>query len=586
MNSLINSGDALFNSGNYYEALSIYTTILQNSPNNPQILAKIGLIHQINRNFKDAINFYQKALHLNSNLTNIYNNLGCIFRDIGDYESAIQCFKRDNDSYEKFFNLGILFEKYGDIKSANKFFHQALKFDHSKGLSVMTKIALLLPPIYNSKEEILKSRKKISDFIDRYSYSESYISNPTEDIGATTFYLGYHGECNKSLNNKIYKFFKKRVAANFFAQYQPKDSDTKKSKRIKIGFVSTFFRKHSVSDVSRGWIANLNKEIFEVIIFSIGYVEDDSILYLKKNCSKFIQLPSNIKVIQKSILENNLNILFFTDIGLEPYTYFLAMSKLAPLQITYTGHPHTTGIETIDYYISSKHWEVANGQDFYTEKLVKFDSLTWYYDKPQIKDEISLNFEDFGLSKNDKIYCINQSLFKIHPDFDYIINKITTDDENSKIILFYNKKNQQWREQLIGRFRKSISKSEKIIFIEELPFNKYLCFLKLSDVILDTIYFNGGTTSLQSFAVSTPIVTLPGNLACSRFTYGMYHKMGITYPIAEDFDDYVTKAILIANNKELNIKLRSDISLNNQVLFCDRVVIDEFEKFFLDITKK
>src|ERR1041384_519096 len=74
-----------------------------------------------------------------------------------------------------------------------------------------------------------------------------------------------------------------------------------------------------------------------------------------------------------------LDILFYTDIGMDSFTYTLAHSRLAPVQCVTWGHPSTTGIPTIDYYISSEALETEGAEQCYTETLVQLRNLPIYY---------------------------------------------------------------------------------------------------------------------------------------------------------------------------------------------------------------
>jgi len=569
------NAEKLFSQKKYTEAHSVLLKLLEKEPDNFVILAKIALIYQIKKNFKTAIKYYKKSLAVNPNQPAIFTNLGSIYRTTGEYDKAIEYLKKDLNSYSNLFNLGILFEKLGKISQARKCYYSAIKLKPEKKFSLQIKTALLAPSIYKNKNEILKTRKRITDFITRHYNSPEKINNPVYDIGITNFYLGYHGLCNNKLNAQISKFYRKHIDKAFITHYSQKPVIKNK---IKIGFVSTYFRKHSVSDVSNRWIAELNKNVFETVIFSIGDYNDNSIKFLKNNSSKFYSLPENFTLIQDKILSEKLNILFFTDIGLEPFTYFLAHSKLAPVQITYTGHPDTTGIKTIDYYISSKLWETEDSEKYYSEQLIKFNSLTWNYKKPETPPSKGRDF--FNFSNKDNIYCIHQSLFKIHPDFDEILNKILIEDPFGKIVIFFDIKHFWWKNFLTERFKNKIKHFERILFIPSFKFEYYLNFLKMSDILLDTLYFNGGVTSLQAFAIGAPIVTLPSKLMRGRFTYGMYKKMGINDLIAKDLNDYVQLAVNIANDKDLNKKLRNKILKNNSTLFEDKSIVYEFEKFF------
>jgi predicted O-linked N-acetylglucosamine transferase (SPINDLY family) len=91
--------------------------------------------------------------------------------------------------------------------------------------------------------------------------------------------------------------------------------------------------------------------------------------------------------------------------------------------------------------------------------------------------------------------------------------------------------------------------------------------LSLSDVMLDTLYWSGGNTSLDAFACGVPVVTLPGELMRSRQTAAMLNIMDLGELIANDVDDYVNLAIKVAGDASFNESLRSRINNNRTRLF-------------------
>ena len=105
---------------------------------------------------------------------------------------------------------------------------------------------------------------------------------------------------------------------------------------------------------------------------------------------------------------------------MEPITYTLAFSRLAPVQCVTWGHPVTTGIPTIDYFISSEALESEESDQHYTERLVRLKTPAIYYYRPEtptsLKDRAA-----FGLPESGALYMCPQSLFKLHPSFDEIL---------------------------------------------------------------------------------------------------------------------------------------------------------------------
>ena len=112
----------------------------------------------------------------------------------------------------------------------------------------------------------------------------------------------------------------------------------------------------------------------------------------------------------------------------------LAFARLAPVQCATWGHPVTTGIPTIDYFISNVDAEPADAAEHYTEQLVRMKNLPTYYAPPSVSSA-TRSRKDFGLEEKAHLYLCPQSLFKMHPEFDGILSAILRADPKGRIVL-------------------------------------------------------------------------------------------------------------------------------------------------------
>jgi protein O-GlcNAc transferase len=121
---------------------------------------------------------------------------------------------------------------------------------------------------------------------------------------------------------------------------------------------------------------------------------------------------------------------------------------------------------------------------------------------------------------------------------------------------------------------------ERIVFLPRQAGPDYVNLIALADVMLDTVHFNGMNTSLEAFAVGTPVVTLPGEFQRGRHTQAMYRKMGIAECIAADAEHYVEIAVRLGTDRAWRETLHREITRRSAVLFEDMEVVREFERFF------
>jgi predicted O-linked N-acetylglucosamine transferase (SPINDLY family) len=240
----------------------------------------------------------------------------------------------------------------------------------------------------------------------------------------------------------------------------------------------------------------------------------------------------------------------------------------------------------MDYFISNDLFETAGAAQHYSERLFllrDLGSLAYYY-RPR-PPEVMKRREDFGLPAGANLYFCPQTLFKVHPEFDAMLAGILRADPRGRVVLIRSKVS-SWVELLAARFRKAMPDvAERIVFVPAQDLGGFLNLLALADVVLDTLHFNGMNSSLESFSVGTPIVTLPTALQRGRHTAGMYRKMDFTECVAADADDYVRIAVKLGTEKDYRRYAGSEILRRNEVLFEDVRVVREFERCFFETTQ-
>jgi predicted O-linked N-acetylglucosamine transferase (SPINDLY family) len=188
-----------------------------------------------------------------------------------------------------------------------------------------------------------------------------------------------------------------------------------------------------------------------------------------------------------------------------------------------------------------------------------------YYYKPKIKN--ILNEEKLN---ELNLYSCPQTLFKLHPDFDQIIEKIQKKDKNS-IFYFIKDSNKALSNIFINRLKKNSKINlEKINFLENMNWEQYINHCGRASILLDPLYFGAGNSFYESMFYGTPTITMPTNHTKSRLVLGAYNQMKISdmkfNPIVKNIDNYVDTAVEIANDKNLieiknQLKLKAEINL-------------------------
>jgi predicted O-linked N-acetylglucosamine transferase (SPINDLY family) len=450
---------------------------------------------------------------------------------------------------------------------------------------------LLLPSIQESRHAIRETRERYRRGLDAALAADEPLTVPTpiqSDIpffiaSHPSFYLAYHGENNRELHSRLASMYLKRIPGLAMTAAHCRRPGRRPG-RLRIGFISRFLRNHSIGRTTRGLIERLSREHFEVHALRImPSGEDEVTRVIRAAADRTYDLDPDLERAREEIAALELDVLFYQDIGMEQTSYFLAFARLAKVQCVSYGHPDTTGIPNMDYFVSNDLYEPPGAQEHYSEKLVQLHDLPTlaYYYKPAGPARAPARGR-WGFNVDQHLYVCPQTLYKLHPDFDPLMSGILTRDPRAVIVLIEGAF-AGFGENLRRRFQSSLAAvAERVRFMPALDYPEFLDLLTVADVVLDTVHFNGMNTSLEAFARGTPVVTWPGTMQRGRHTLAMYRKMRINDAIATDADHYVDIAIKIGTDPGYAQALRQRILERNHVLFEDPRVVEEFEHFFAD----
>lgn len=583
-NAYLNLGHAYKMDGKIQEAISIYKQVIELNPNYAEAYNNLGNIFSFQNNEKEAISNFDKSIRINKNFSQPYNNKGILLQKMGKLDEALACYKAaikiDPNSADAQNNLGNLFYNICNNEEAIKQYEKASKIKPNEIRFVLNNL-LLIPPIMPSADNIKFYRKRYLHGLNSLSKYTATINETDKSGVLRSFNLAYHGKDNLKIVKKTSKIFRKIFPnINYTSDKLNKKIDNRK---IKIGIISQFLTGHTIGKLYRGLIKNLDRKKFEVIIFHTAQTESNAMKNeIDLNADKVINLSLYIDKQRSQIEDENLDIIFYPDIGMSTTTYVLAYSRLAPIQIVGWGHPDTTGISTIDYFLSSILLEKPNAKKKYSEKLILLKHLPHFYE-PIEKFDSFKSREELGLPKTGRLYCCVQTLYKIHPDFDYILNKIVQKDPKGTIIFIGGKgKFKYWQNVLRKRWKKRFkSLNEKVIFIDPLSVKDFVALCKNSDVLLDSVHFGGGNTFLEAMIVGTPTITMTGDFLRANTTAGGYKQMKISNPpIVCNKEQYIKLAVELAKNSKKNKNLRKiSIVAAKKFLFKNIFALKEFEKF-------
>jgi predicted O-linked N-acetylglucosamine transferase (SPINDLY family) len=243
------------------------------------------------------------------------------------------------------------------------------------------------------------------------------------------------------------------------------------------------------------------------------------------------------------------------------------------------GHPDTTGLATIDYFISSAVLEPEGADEHYTERLHRLSRLPTHFPRPQ-ETVAPLTRAMLGLDEDTTLYVCPQTLFKLHPDFDAVLAEILRRDRRGRLVMIEGP-SRHWSRDWRARFAHAgADVADRVVFLPRMPHADFLRLLVTADALLDPTVFSGGTTSYAALGLGAPIVTWPGRFMRGRVTYACYRQLGVMDCVVDSADAYVETALRLANDPAWRAGVGARLVAARANLFEDVAVVRELEKFF------
>ncbi|MEO5373356.1 MAG: tetratricopeptide repeat protein [Alphaproteobacteria bacterium] len=442
----------------------------------------------------------------------------------------------------------------------------------------------LLSAIPRSHGEMLADRRAYEEAIAALEHEDCPLVLDDLIMAGTNFFGAYQGVDDVEYQRRIARFYLRNCPD---LAWEAPLLRQRTEGRVRVGFVSTNLFGHTVGKLFCGLIARLDRSRFEVTVFSDRDLEGEIGRIIGATADRFAVIPGDIRGAREMIAEAGLDLMFYPDIGMSSLTYFLAFSRLASVQCVGWGHPISTGIPTIDHFISSVDLETDDpvpAQSHYSEHLVRLKLLPAYLVAPAPPAEGS--GPDLGFARGRRIYCCVQSLFKVHPDFDPLLRGILEGDPDG-VVVFLSGTYPRWEGLLRERWRAlGRDASERVFFLPRQSQGGFLGLVRSAHVILDTPCFCGGMTTFETLAVGGVVVTWPNTILMpSRVTAAYYRQIGVTDLIARDADDYVRLALRTARDADFRADVVGRIRAGMPRLEQRQDVPAMFEAFFLEALK-
>ena len=555
--------------------------------------AILGDLLSAQERWLEAVESYRNAVELGPELVSAWNNQGSALRALSRYAEAEVSFRRvlklDPACAPAWRNLGLSLVYMNRADEACRCFERACELA-PENLDYAWTSARSLPIVYTDEAQKRHYRKRYADrlhgirrLVDTYSHATAL--DAVDGIW-DAFHFHYqggedrqvqalHGELIHAVLSKAYPEF-----------MQPILRSRPSGRRVRVGFVSSMLRKHTITYLFGGWMEGLDPNIFECFGYQLDGQEDDTTSDLSRKMEHFRCLGSELSAVAGAIQKDELDVLIYPELGMNRHTLKLAALRLAPVQCVTWGHPVTTGLPAIDYFLSSTLMEPENGQQNYTEALVELPGLSVFLD-PHTVAPSAKNREDFGLAESDVVYLIPQSLFKLQPEHDAFYARIAKRVEKARFVFIANA-GAHASAGVVSTFGQRLESAfaEEGLhwreFVRLVPGQSEADFLALnacSDIFLDAPGWSGGRTTLDAVSVGLLPITWPGRLMRQRHTAAILHVLELSELVASSGQHYVELAVDLGQCSDLREQRSKTLKQNRSRLYRDSQVIEALSDF-------
>jgi protein O-GlcNAc transferase len=536
-------GNILRKKGLLDEAKAYYLKAIELAPKFEGSYYNLGQVFEDTGQLDKAIRYYQKTIELNPNLSGAYYNLGNVLVHQAQHDQAIHCYQKaihlNPNFYEAYNALGNTFSEQEKLDKAVESFLNALEINPGFAEALCNLGNTL---VHHGKLDYAES-----------CYKRALIANHNLSPCYSNFLLSMLYNSRHSAQNVLSEHIKfaQRFEKPLLSSILPNTNDRTLNRKLKIGYVSPDFRRHSVAYFLEPVLAAHNRDRHEVFCYSL-VSEEDEVTKKLQGCTDHWRNIAMISDEQAAELIRNDNIDVLVDLAghTSNNRILLFARKSVPVQASWIGYPSTTGLSTIDYKIVDNYTDPPDTTDhLYTEKLIRMpESFSCYFpdgESPEVGSLPALisgqitfgSFNNFSKASPEVLELWTRILQRTHGSHLIMKSKVFLDDST--------------RDYVFDTFSKKGIAAERIELLSWEPsIRGHLDIYNQIDIALDTFPYNGTTTTCEALWMGVPVITLEGNTHASRVGFSLLSNIGLPEFAAKSAYGYVEIAVKLA--KDLN----------------------------------
>lgn len=541
-------GDKWYAQGKLDQAAACYRRALELNPRRVDSLNALANSLRLCGNLDESVSLYQQAVNLQPGFAVAHSNLGETLLILGRLDEAVLSHQRAielrPDIAEFHNSLGIVFKELGRLDDATACYLRALalKPNYSKAY---TNLGLCLMEQARGEESIACFHRAIElEPRDIVAHSGLLFARNFFPADDPQIVCAEHQRFNEIHAVPLARFI------------QPHTNEPSPERRLRIGYVSPFFRSHCQSFFTTPLLSAHDHRQFEIYCYSDVAKPDATTERLRGHADHWRDVNRlNHDELAQTIRHDQIDVLVDLTMHMAQNRILTFARKPAPIQVCWLAYPGTTGLEAMDYRISDPWLDPPGRHDhLYAERTMRLPDSFWCYDPLETESTVTALPAASGCGIT--FGCLN-NFSKVS---DFVLRMwaaVLKEVVGSRIVILASEGSH--RQRLLSTFENAGVDSDRVIFVTRQPRADYLRLFREIDITLDPVPTNGHTTSLDSLWMGVPVVTLVGDTASGRAGLSQLKNLGLPELIADTPDEYVRIAAELAQDLPRLVELRSTL---------------------------
>jgi len=576
------------------QAAGAFGAALELEPRHADASLHLGMVLSALGRHEEALERYLRARELAPQSFEASYNIGIVCRELGRGADAMAALRRalelKPDAAVAHFALGHLLRDDDRIEQALACFRRALELDPDYAEARWSIAMSQIPSVYAPGDDPAACRARLAAEVDdlRRWFDARRSGRGADAVGIDQpFGVAYIEEDSSELLRRHGELCVELMAGWRQRQGIGAAAARRTGGPLRVAVVSAHFREHSVwTALVRGWFAHLDPQRVALHAFDLGLGADEHTGFARERAASMTAGPMDLRQWVDAILACQPDVLIYPEIGMDTTTVRLASLRLAPVQAATWGHPQTTGLPTIDYYLSADAFEPEGSAAHYTERLVRLPRLGCCVEPWQV-NAVLPDLARWGVDADVPLLICPGVPYKYSPAHDGVFPAIARRLGECQFLFFrYWKQGQA--ERLEARLRAAFERAgldleAHAVFIPWQTRAAFFGWMQRADAYLDTIGFSGFNTALQAVQCGLPIVTREGRFLRGRLASGIMRQLGLDELVAASDEEYAALAARLVEDADFSERVAGRLEQHGGSAFGDRAPVRALEQFLLSV---